>query len=127
MSTRDFTTDAETLPSRRARLVVLIVAAVIFAWSVWAAVGNLVQVPSQFDAYRDFVTKGGAPDLAKDTPWGALIAALIAPVVGYLIALRLGRRRGLVPRIVLFVVAYAGVCALTVSLTAYVFQVSSLL
>ncbi|MCU1527560.1 MAG: hypothetical protein JWP75_1323 [Frondihabitans sp.] len=116
----------EVLPSPRAATIVLVVAAVVFAWSVWAAVGNLVQVPSQFGAYRDFVTKGGAPELAKNTPWVALIASLVAPVVGYVAALWLGRRRGLRSRVILFVVAYAAVCALTVSLTAYVFQTSAL-
>jgi ABC-type spermidine/putrescine transport system permease subunit I len=115
----------ERLPSRLAATVVMLVAALVFAWSVWAAIGNLSQVPAQFGAYRDFVTKGGAPELAKNTPWVALIAALVVPVLGYLAALWLGRRRGLRARIVLFVVAYAAVCALTVSLTAYVFQTSA--
>lgn len=118
---------AEVVPGRLAITVLLVVAAVIFAWSVWSAVGNLVQVPAQFGSYRDFVTKGGAPELAKSTPWPALVGALILPVIGYLVAWRLGRRRGLRQRVILFVVAYAGVCAVTVSLTAYVFQVSSLL
>ncbi|GAA4664861.1 hypothetical protein [Frondihabitans cladoniiphilus] len=111
----------------RAVAVLLLVAGVIFAWSIYAAVGNLTQVPAQFDAYRDFVTKGGAPELAKTTPWPALIAVLLVPVVGYLVALRLGRGRSLRVRLVSFALTYAAVCALTVSLTAYVFKVSSLL
>lgn len=110
-----------------AALVVVVVAALLFAWSVWAAVGNLVQVPGQFGSYRDFVTKGGAPELAKNTPWVALIAALIVPILGYAAAFVLGRRRSVFVRVILFVVAYAAVCALTVSLTAYVFQVSAVL
>lgn len=116
----------EAAPRFGASLVVWIVFGLLFAWSVYAAIGNLVQVPAQFAAYRDFVTKGGAPELAKSVPWAALIAALIVPVLGWFAAWRLGRRRGLLPRVILFVIAWAAVSALTVSLTAYVFQVSSL-
>ncbi|RKR73630.1 hypothetical protein [Frondihabitans australicus] len=117
----------EVPASRRAALITLIVAAVIFAWTVYAAVGNVVQVPQLFGEYRDFVTKNGAPELAKTTPWSALIAALVVPVLGYLAGLRLGRGRALLKRIAIFVVMYAAVCALTVSLTGYVFEKSSLL
>lgn len=116
----------ETTPSFTASLALWIVSGLVFAWSVYAAVGNLVQVPAQFEAYRAFVTKGGAPELAKSVPWAALIATLVVPVFGWLAAWRLGRRRGLLQRVVLFVIAWAAVSAVTVSLTAYVFQVSSL-
>lgn len=116
----------ETPPRLAASLALWIVSGLVFAWSVYAAVGNLVQVPAQFEAYRDFVTKGGAPELAKGVPWAALVATLVVPVIGWLVAWRLGRRRGLAQRVLLFVIAWAAVSALTVSLTAYVFQVSSL-
>ncbi|BDZ51231.1 hypothetical protein GCM10025867_34720 [Frondihabitans sucicola] len=116
----------EVVPRFGAALVVWVVFGLLFAWSVYAAVGNLIQVPGQFEAYRDFVTKGGAPELAKDVPWPALIAALVVPVLGWLAAWRVGRRRGLLQRVIVFVIAWGGVSALTVSLTAYVFQVSSL-
>ncbi|MGA1812453.1 hypothetical protein VH571_08715 [Frondihabitans sp. 4ASC-45] len=107
--------------------ILLTVTALIFAWSVWAAVGNLIQVPALFDQYRSFVTQNGASELAKSTPWPALIATLLLPVLGWGAAWWLGRGRGLRARIVFFVVAYAGVCALTVSLTSYVFRASSVL
>jgi ABC-type spermidine/putrescine transport system permease subunit I len=115
----------EVPASRRAALITLVVAGLIFAWSVYAAVGNVIQVPQLFAQYRDFVTSGDAPSLAKPTPWAALIAGLVVPIVGYLVALRLGRGRSLRSRVVVFVVTYAAVCALTVSLTGYVFQASS--
>lgn len=116
----------EVPASRRAALITLVVAGLIFAWSVYAAVGNVIQVPQLFAQYRDLVTSGNAPELAKPTPWAALIAGLVVPIVGYLVALRLGRGRSLRSRVIVFVVAYAAVCALTVSLTGYVFQASSL-
>lgn len=116
----------EVPASRRAALITLVVAGLIFAWSVYAAVGNVIQVPQLFAQYRDLVTSGNAPELAKPTPWAALVAGLVVPVVGYLVALRLGRGRSLRSRVIVFVVAYAAVCALTVSLTGYVFQASSL-
>lgn len=117
----------EVSPGPRGLSILFVVTGLVFAWSVWAAVGNLIQVPALFDQYRAFVAQNGAPELAKSTPWPALVGALLIPAVGWVAAWRLGRRRGLRARIVFFVVAYAAVCAVTVSLTGYVFQVSSVL
>lgn len=113
----------ERPPRLGSALAVWIVFGLLFAWDVYASIGNLVQVPALFESYRDFVSTS-APELAKPTPWAALIAVLVVPVIGWLAAWRLGRRRGLMGRLILFVVAWAAVSALTVSLTAYVYAVS---
>ena len=82
---------------------------VFYAYDVWEAVGNLVGLNIQAAAL-------GVP-LAG---WGValLVAALVVPFLAFGVALWLGRHRGPLVQVVLFLVGYALVQALTLDLSA---------
>ena len=81
---------------------------VFYAYDVWEAVGNLVGLNIQAAAL-------GVPL----TGWGValLVAALLVPFLAFGVALWLGRRRGPLVQVVLFLVGYALVQALTLDLS----------
>ena len=78
-------------PRRRLLLSVLIAAvfALFFAWDVWEGIGNLVGL-------RTYAATLGT-DL-NGTGWTVLLLGLVLPIVCFLTALVLGRRRGLLAR-----------------------------
>lgn len=78
-------------PRRRLLLWVLIAAvfALFFAWDVWEGIGNLVGL-------RTYAATLGT-DL-NGTGWTVLLLGLVLPIVCFLTALVLGRRRGLLAR-----------------------------
>ena len=82
---------------------------VFYAYDVWEAVGNLVGLNIQAAALG-----------VSLTGWGValLVAALVAPFVAFGVALWLGRHRGPLVQVVLFLVGYALVQALTLDLSA---------
>ncbi|NRG41828.1 hypothetical protein HRK28_12995 [Rathayibacter sp. VKM Ac-2835] len=87
-------------PRRRLLLSVLIAAvfALLFAWDVWEGIGNLVGL-------RTYAATLGT-DL-NGTGWIVLLLGLLLPVVCFVLALVLGRRRGLLARTGLL---FAGLC-----------------
>jgi hypothetical protein len=85
-------------PGRRLAVSVLIavVFALLFAWDVWEAVGNLIGL------------RGYAASLGTDlnpTGWTVLLLGLVLPVVCFVVALLLGRRRGVPARVGLLAAA----------------------
>ncbi|MCJ1700966.1 hypothetical protein MT356_14690 [Rathayibacter festucae] len=78
-------------PRRHLLLSVLIAAvfALFFAWDVWEGIGNLVGL-------RTYAATLGT-DL-NGTGWTVLLLGLALPVVCFVLALVLGRRRGLLAR-----------------------------
>jgi hypothetical protein len=82
---------------------------VFYAYDVWEAVGNLVGLNIQAAAL-------GVPL----TGWGValLVAALVVPFLAFGVALWLGRHRGPLVQVVLFLVGYALVQALTLDVSA---------
>jgi hypothetical protein len=106
------TTDAMlpevTQPRRRygwASISVAVVFGLLNAYVLWNAIGNLVSLPKEFGSV---------------TPWWLLILDVAVPVVAYVVALVLGRRRSLGARAILFLLALAVVGASTVGSIAYV-------
>jgi hypothetical protein len=82
---------------------------VFYAYDVWEAVGNLVGLNIQAAAL-------GVPL----TGWGValLVAALVVPFLAFGVALWLGRHSGPLVQVVLFLVGYALVQALTLDISA---------
>ncbi|KZX22191.1 hypothetical protein [Rathayibacter tanaceti] len=90
-------------PGRRLLASVLIAAAfaLFFAWDVWEAVGNLLGL-------RAYAASLGT-DL-NPTGWTVLVLGLVLPVLCFVVALVLGRRRGVAVR--------AGILAAALCLSA---------
>jgi hypothetical protein len=86
-------------------IAVAIVFAVLYAYVLWGAVGNLVSLPALFGTV---------------TPWWLLILDVAAPVIVYVVALVLGRRQTLVNRVVFFLVGAAVVSCVAVASIAYI-------
>ncbi|QHC66213.1 hypothetical protein GSU68_06190 [Rathayibacter sp. VKM Ac-2759] len=70
--------------------------ALLFAWDVWEAIGNLVGL-------RTYAASLGT-DL-NPTGWTVLVLGLVLPVVCFVAAVLLGRRRGVLARTGLLVAA----------------------
>ena len=82
---------------------------VLYAYDVWEAVGNLVGLNLQASSLGITLTGLGVT---------LLVVALVVPFVVFGLAFWLGRRRGPIPQVALFLVGYALVQALTLDLTA---------
>jgi hypothetical protein len=90
-------------PVRRGRygvpsIVLAVVSGVLYAYVLWEAIGNLVQLPQALPA--------------GTVPWWLLILDVLLPLVAYLLAFLLGRRRRLPSRAALFLI---GLCLLACS------------
>jgi hypothetical protein len=88
-----------------ASIAVAIVFGLLNAYVLWNAIGNLITLPKEFGSV---------------TPWWLLILDVAAPVVFYVVAFVLGRRRSLGARAILFLLALAVVACSTVGSIAYV-------
>ena len=82
---------------------------VLYAYDVWEAVGNLVGLNVQAGSLGISLTGLGVT---------LLVVALIVPFVVFGLAFWLGRHRGPIPQVALFLVGYALVQALTYDLTS---------
>ena len=82
---------------------------VLYAYDVWEAVGNLVGLNVQASTLGISLTGLGVT---------LLVVALVVPFVVFGLAFWLGRHRGPLQQVVLFLVGYALVQALTLDLTA---------
>ena len=82
---------------RSAHAAVTIVFALFFAYDLWEAISNLVELPI---AYAN-------AGFASETPWGLLVANLFVPIVTFLLALYLARARSLGERAILL---FAALC-----------------
>jgi hypothetical protein len=86
-------------------IAVAVVFGLLNAYVLWSAVGNLLSLPAT---------------LGTVTPWWLLILDVAAPVVTFVIAFILGRRRSLGVRALYFLVALAAVGCSTVGSIAYI-------
>ena len=86
-------------------IVVVVVAGVLYAYVLWNAIGNLVNLPKA---------------LGSLTPWWLLILDVAVPVAAFVAAFLLGRRTGLAARSVFFLVGLAVVACSTVGSIAFV-------
>ena len=90
---------------------------VLYAYDVWEAVGNLVGLNLQAASLGISLSGVGL---------ALLIVALVLPFLVFGIAFWLGRRRGPIQQVVLFLAGYAAVQAITFGLTALFFQLGGL-
>jgi hypothetical protein len=87
-------------------IVVAVVFGLLYAYILWSAIGNLIELPKELDA-------AGAP-------WGLLVLDVALPVVAYAAAFWLGRRRPILSRALLFFVGLALLACATVGSIAFV-------
>lgn len=106
--------------SRVGIVVILVVFAVIFAYATWTSIQNLIAVPGVITRNYDFYRENNLDNLIKPVPWVQLVLAVLAPIVGYAVALVAGRGRTLLWRVVAFVVCFAAASAVATSVSAYV-------
>jgi hypothetical protein len=104
------TDSIETGAKTRARygvpsLVIAIVAALLYAYVLWQAIGNMVQLPKV---------------LGYVTPWWLLILDVALPVVVYVVALLLGLRRRTLARAAFFAIGATVLACCTVGSIAFV-------
>lgn len=116
-------TDAEQADARGARRRVLPIAVAIlfglfFAYDLFEAVTNLVELPAQIGQANDFAAENGLQSI--EVPWAILVANTALPIVAFAAAWWVGRRWGVGQQALLYVVALAVVAALTLTLTALV-------
>jgi hypothetical protein len=97
------TPTATRRPISRGTIVVLIISALFYAYALWEALGNLIQVPQ---LYRDNKLD------ASTVPWFWLIAGVISPILIYLLAVFTARRQGLLGRCIILFVGLAVTSAL---------------
>ncbi len=86
---------------RRYGVPSLIIAALfglLYAYSVWQAIGNMVNLPAFYDAL-------GVG--SKNVPWWLLWIGVAIPIAGYLIAFAAGRRRNVGAKAVIFILGLA--------------------
>lgn len=79
-------------------LVVAAIFGLFFAHSVWAAVGNMIALP----AFYDLAGFG-----SENVPWWLLWIGVLVPVVVFVIAFVIGRRRNVGVKALVFLVGLA--------------------
>lgn len=114
-------TDQADVRGTRRRILPVAVAilfGLLFAYDLFEAVTNLVELPSQIGQANDFAAENGLQTI--EVPWLILVANTALPVAAFAIAWWVGRRRSIGHQAVLYVVALAVVAAVTLTLTALV-------
>ena len=77
-------------------------------WDLWEAVGNFLGLPGFYVALG----------IEQHTPWVLLYAGLVVPVVAVIVGLWWARGRGLMARILIYVIVLAASNAVAMSLLA---------
>lgn len=104
--------DAEQASRGRYGWLSLIVAAVLglfYAYDVWEAVGNMINLP----AFYDSIGVG-----SKHVPWWLLWIGVVIPVAVFLLAFVIGRRRNVGDKAVVFIVGLALAAGLGIGVLA---------
>lgn len=81
-------------------VLIAVVFGLIYADVLWNAVGDLIKVPSQFGSL---------------TPWWLLILDVVLPVLAFVAAFLLGRRRPTWTRALLFLIGFCVIACSTVA------------
>ncbi len=89
-----------------ASIGVAIVFGILYAYILWDAIGNLIQLPAHLDT--------------TSVPWGLLILDVALPVIVFAVAFWLGRRHALLNRALLFFVGLTVLACCTVGSIAFV-------
>jgi len=93
------------------RLLVFVVTLVFLAmsgWDLWEAIGNFLGLPGFYVALG----------IEDHTPWVLLWAGLAVPVIAVIVGLSWARKRGLMARILIYVIVLAASNAVAMSLLA---------
>lgn len=106
------TTDARRPRAGRLAVAVAIVFGLLYAYDLWEAVNNAIEVPRQFAAIAEL----GIP--VGEVPWTLIVVNIAIPPVVYLAAVVLGRRRSVFGRAVFFAAGLALVAVLTLDIVA---------
>jgi len=91
-------------PKKPISVLTLIIAAVfglLFAYFVYQAIANLIELPKSYAAIG----------LADSVPWAVLVIGLGIPVILYVVAFAIALRRPVLDTVVIFVMALATVAA----------------
>jgi hypothetical protein len=100
------TTEAER-PKRRLgwlSATVAVLFAIVYAYNVWDAIRNLVELPT-------FYVASGLS--SSSVPWWVLIIALLIPIAVFAAAFWVGLRRNVLSKSLIFIVGFALVQCLT--------------
>jgi len=102
---------AETVAVRRTwvELALLIVFGLFYAFALFVAISNMVALPRVYEFF------GLDP---ATIPWWLLIVGALIPVVGYVAALLVSRRRNLLERALVLLAGLAVVSALGLTIVA---------
>jgi len=93
-------------------LTVAIAFGLLYAYDLWEAVNNAIELPRQYAALEVLGVAVG------EVPWTLIIANMLVPVGVYLLALVTGLRRALFGKVVLFTLGLALVAVLTLDIIA---------
>jgi hypothetical protein len=94
-----------------ARLSVVLVAGVFYAYPLWTAVGNLLNVPMYFEAQF-----GASSD---QVPWVLLVSDVIRPALIFVGGVLVTWRRGAGAMALVLMTGFAVVCATALSTLAF--------
>jgi len=102
---------AETAAVRRTwvELALLIVFGLFYAFALFVAISNLVELPRAYEIY------GFDP---ATIPWWLLIVGTLIPILGFVAALLVSRRRNLLERALVLLAGLAVVSALGLTIVA---------
>jgi hypothetical protein len=104
--------ETNTRPPLFGRLVIVALGGALYAYPLWSAVGNLVNLPayyvSQFNIGLD------------QAPWFLLVLAVAVPVAVFATATLLTWRRGTGTLMLALTTGFAVVCATALSITAFI-------
>ena len=103
--------DENNRPSILGRLTVLVVAGFLFAYPLWTALGNLLNLPSYFESQFGASIDG--------VLWGLLIAGIALPALAFVGASIIGWKRGAGSMALLYTVGFAAVNATALSILAF--------
>lgn len=92
-------------------LVVAAVFGLLYAYDVWEAIGNFINLPRTYELL--------GLDQSR-IPWWVLVIALLVPIVTYLIAFWVGRRFHVGVKALVFLLGLAVSSAITLGLVALV-------
>lgn len=113
-------TDASARPARPRSswpvLTVTIAFGLLYVYDLFEAISNLFGVAGVVAEQNRFRASVGAALIS--VPWTLLIVGVAVPVVGFLLAALLGRRRSLGLRVLLFLAGLTAVAAVSLSVTA---------
>ena len=109
-------TDASIEPSilrqkQRVDVPTLLIAAafgLLFAYFVYQAVGNLIELPKSYEAIG----------LSESVPWVVLVLGLVVPILLYVIAFAIALRQKLVNTAIIFLMALVTVAAFSYGIVA---------